>query len=685
MHFGSGTPILHVEGATPRAVETVVNHLQAVTGATERVTIQIDTTLQLLEFQSKVSKLLHKNIARSNPQPLFIAGVDGIPVEYIEILLEELDSIVTLLLGGRRGDGGGGCVFVVVSGRGYIKSLNLREKYLPLLSSNVHFQDPAIRLAKIASEFLKNQTEKDSKPKSGLDGFVGQSHVTDRLATFVQRERYHRRLNKGPAVFVFAGPPGVGKTYVAGVIASMLERPLVQYDMAQYKHAEDIDSFISPRPGLVGEGHLLKRLKENARSVVLFDEIEKAHPAMVNEFLLGVLGSGSVRDKKTGESVDVTEAIFILTSNCFQDLIRKRYQEYAVERHEKNLQALHGELIEQVVALSDPQLSRTLLSSLGKRYPYRCGRGDGLHPNPMASREFSDRIGDSLLLFFPHSKQDLIEIAILELERQSMNLKHSHNFGLIWTPKVPDFFAVTAMNSRGLGMPSSRTLHRTVHKAVDKLFFSLLDRVIHLPGPYQVLLYTNGSALQAALYSPTDEKITFPSSLPNPSGPLRHGSGHGFGKDGCQGDDNVCFVNLDEKPQYTWIGDQWGLGENYESFVQNVKAKVEDTMEEVDEIFERAFAINYLWWIVPALLICGILAMLLYTLATSKVLLLIIFLFVLLLIPAVISLVMIFPRLAGLIAKIPGLIFPLWVMVFVIEVYRYCLGGRRKPRKHALK
>eukprot|EP00954_Amorphochlora_amoebiformis_P015857 1244568-Amorphochlora_amoeboformis.AAC.1 len=64
----------HVEGATPRAVETVVNHLQAVTGATERVTIQIDTTLQLLEFQSKVSKLLHKNIARSNPQPLFIAG-----------------------------------------------------------------------------------------------------------------------------------------------------------------------------------------------------------------------------------------------------------------------------------------------------------------------------------------------------------------------------------------------------------------------------------------------------------------------------------------------------------------------------------------------------------------------------------------------------------------------------------
>eukprot|EP00466_Bigelowiella_natans_P003179 jgi/Bigna1/131193/aug1.13_g5901 len=79
--------------------------------------------------------------------------------------------------------------------------------------------------------------------------FIGQYFVKSRIIHFLHNSKNGRRLVRGPSVFLFTGPPGVGKTYLAKLIATALEREIFQYDMATYKTAEDVDSFVSPRLG----------------------------------------------------------------------------------------------------------------------------------------------------------------------------------------------------------------------------------------------------------------------------------------------------------------------------------------------------------------------------------------------------------------------------------------------------
>ncbi len=95
-----------------------------------------------------------------------------------------------------------------------------------------------------------------------------------------------------PCLISRAGPPGVGKTYLASLIAQHLSRPLITLDMGLYKDKNDVDSLVGPRVGIVGNGFLYEQMKEQPESVVLMDEIEKAHPTLVNQFLLPVFGSG---------------------------------------------------------------------------------------------------------------------------------------------------------------------------------------------------------------------------------------------------------------------------------------------------------------------------------------------------------------------------------------------------------
>jgi ATP-dependent Clp protease ATP-binding subunit ClpB len=131
--------------------------------------------------------------------------------------------------------------------------------------------------------------------------------------------RTDMRRTKRPASFLFVGPTGVGKTEMAKALAEALfddDDALIRIDMAEYKESYSVSGLIGSRPGLVGSeqgGYLTERVRRQPYSIVLFDEVEKAHPEVL-DLLLGALGEGRLTDAR-GRFCDFSNAMVIFTSN----------------------------------------------------------------------------------------------------------------------------------------------------------------------------------------------------------------------------------------------------------------------------------------------------------------------------------------------------------------------------------
>jgi ATP-dependent Clp protease ATP-binding subunit ClpA len=126
-----------------------------------------------------------------------------------------------------------------------------------------------------------------------------------------------KSLNRPVGNFLFVGPTGVGKTETAKVLASSLGVQLVRFDMSEFQEQHSVAKFIGAPPGYVGfednAGQLITKLQEHPNAVILFDEIEKAHPSVAN-VLLGLMDNGSVTGSN-GKVADGRNAIIIMTSN----------------------------------------------------------------------------------------------------------------------------------------------------------------------------------------------------------------------------------------------------------------------------------------------------------------------------------------------------------------------------------
>ena len=158
---------------------------------------------------------------------------------------------------------------------------------------------------------------------------VSQRPAISALARAIRRSRAGLK-NPGRPVgsFLFLGPTGVGKTEVARSIAEYLfgsERALIRFDMSEFMEKHAVSKFIGSPPGYVGHeegGQLTEKLRRSPYAVVLFDEIEKAHPDLFN-VLLQVFEDGILTDAM-GQAVDCKHAIFIMTSNLGARVIQKR-------------------------------------------------------------------------------------------------------------------------------------------------------------------------------------------------------------------------------------------------------------------------------------------------------------------------------------------------------------------------
>ncbi len=158
---------------------------------------------------------------------------------------------------------------------------------------------------------------------------IGQNQAVEAVASAVRRARVGLKDPKKPVgTFIFVGPTGVGKTYLAKALAEALfgdEDAMIRIDMSEYMEKHSVSKLIGSPPGYVGYdegGQLTELVRRRPYSVVLFDEIEKAHPDVFNA-LLQILDDGRLTDSK-GRTVDFKNTVIIMTSNVGATTLKKQ-------------------------------------------------------------------------------------------------------------------------------------------------------------------------------------------------------------------------------------------------------------------------------------------------------------------------------------------------------------------------
>nr|CAD7567664.1 unnamed protein product [Timema californicum] len=232
-----------------------------------------------------------------------------------------------------------------------------------------------------------------------------------------------------PLVFLFLGSSGIGKTELAKQLAAYIHKGkpsgFIRLDMSEYQEKHEVAKLIGAPPGYVGYdngGQLTKELKKCSNAVVLFDEVDKAHPDVLT-VLLQLFDEGRLTDGK-GKTIQCKDAIFVMTSNLASDEIAEHALQLRKEAEEITTQRLEGKLDD--VELSEKiAISRQFKDKVVQPILKRHFRRD----------EFLGRINE-IVYFLPFSRSELLKLVSKELDFWAKKAKETHNIELKWDHSV---------------------------------------------------------------------------------------------------------------------------------------------------------------------------------------------------------------------------------------------------------
>ena len=330
----------------------------------------------------------------------------------------------------------------------------LQKRYAKA-SSGKKISVDAEYVAEVVSDWtkipLKQITEQESKRLLRMESIlhkrvIGQEEAVEAVARAIRRGRTGLKDPRRPiGSFMFLGPTGVGKTELSKALAEAVfgsEKSMIRVDMSEYMEKHSVSKLIGSPPGYVGHeegGQLSEKVRRNPYSVILFDEIEKAHPDVFN-ILLHVLDDGHITDSQ-GRKVDFKQTIIIMTSNTGAQAIQepKRLGFGAGEDAAADYQRMKDRVMEEVKRNYRP--------------------------------EFINRI-DQILVFKPLTKEEIRQIVGLLLKELENRCKNQLELEVSFRPAVLDKLAEKGFDSKFGARPLKREIQTQIE---DKLAEELLS------------------------------------------------------------------------------------------------------------------------------------------------------------------------------------------------------------------
>ena len=292
---------------------------------------------------------------------------------------------------------------------------------------------------------LKKLAEKESERLLKLESIlhkrvIGQEEAVSAVARAMRRGRVGLQdPNRPIGSFLFLGPTGVGKTELSKALAEAMfgsENALIRVDMSEYMEGHSVSKMIGSPPGYVGfdeGGQLSEKVRRNPYSVVLFDEIEKAHPDVFN-ILLQVLDDGHITDSK-GRKVNFKNTILIMTSNAgAQRIVDPKNLGFAVMSDEKkNYDKMKSGVMEEVKRLFKP--------------------------------EFINRI-DEIMVFHPLQKEDMKQIVTLLAKNLTKRCKEQMDIDLTLTSSLKEYIIEEHSDAKMGARPLKRAIQTVIEDAL---------------------------------------------------------------------------------------------------------------------------------------------------------------------------------------------------------------------------
>lgn len=303
-----------------------------------------------------------------------------------------------------------------------------------------------VPVMQIAQEESQRLLEMETELKKAI---IGQEEAVQAISKAVRRARAGLKDPRRPiGSFVFLGPTGVGKTELTKALARFLfgsEEALIQLDMSEFMERHSVSRLVGAPPGYVGyeeAGQLTEALRRRPYSIVVFDEVEKAHPEAHN-MLLQIMEEGHLSDAR-GRKVDFRNAIIVMTTNVGADMIKRQTSlGFSLKR---------DEAVEEKLAYED--MRKKLMESLKRVF----------------RPEFINRL-DAIIVFRSLSKEDIQKIVELELNKVSKRLE-DHQVILQAAPAALELLAEQGYDPDMGARPLRRVIQQKVEDPLSDALLS---------------------------------------------------------------------------------------------------------------------------------------------------------------------------------------------------------------------